>query len=912
MEEQNFLTYGDLIILYMLPGSCSKQMDGSQQNSEIGTSGAILTTQGFMDENIYIHELPPQPKGQPFDLQSTLYMPRMRSAAFIVTPDLKYEFHKNYKSTMKYYRNLENNILTATREQKQELITLKESLGIQLGKLHERMKKEEQFNLSKIRDSEGKSVQYGDEIQLMHYDSKSFLNALSQVSETETIGYDCVLSKFFSSSMIFKILPKYRSRSQGDYIQLRDHVYFENVKHKAYLDFSPQMVTRIVFSQSESVNPFLCNHSLFSRADKRYNIFLSKEVENSFQIIMFRSHQIEKTSNIAGGTIVRIIHSESNSELTANICYDNEKEEQVHFRIYEGEFKQESSSLSSLWVLEHLGFENNGDRFSYQQTDMVSRISTTLRIRHFMSGKLLRFKQSGDATTMVLTNENEKSLEFEVEPVIKNSKFITDNQFYFMQEKNEKLFLKMNHRKILSRDTEKLMEVLASKDPDYLFFPLNEMDLSEKRYQACLGHEFSSEDAYVIKRISDHEKSDLLYMWSGVPTLKYAVNCFRTKNDEQISNVHSITLKFLKKLILFLFDKTSERNLDLLEIEEDPNPRKQKYFKDVGFIDILMDLLYLPFRGNLQDLKKIDMKSPLAEMMILVYTTLRYAVKEFRPNELYCSQWMGLMQEHSLLTGDFNDIKARKTFLELIDNNPRILDSRIQQETILTFVDFLTYKDRDSKIIDIIRAICICDGSPMVRNQTDVSKEILLNQQRKQELLIRIYKDFAQGISVNLNMKGYSAVALHMLQERSQEEDEGKVFSYFISSIQLYADLCRDRNYIAIDVLQTEYSFENCFEIVKNKANCLEIRKVFTELLINLWINVSPFQKVEFPAYIYFWEGPKEVLMSRIPQNALARYKHMIEYLFVYFEEMCQRGARDLDDLDENHQLDLAILDMTK
>ena len=48
-----------------------------------------------------------------------------------------------------------------------------------------------------------------------------------------------------------------------------------------------------------------------------------------------------------------------------------------------------------------------------------------------------------------------------------------------------------------------------------------------------------------------------------------------------------------------------------------------------------------------------------------------------------------MVMSQALKTRKFNDIQAGVTFQELIDNNERILESRIEKETIQKFIKFL-------------------------------------------------------------------------------------------------------------------------------------------------------------------------------------------------------------------------------
>jgi len=116
-----------------------------------------------------------------------------------------------------------------------------------------------------------------------------------------------------------------------------------------------------------------------------------------------------------------------------------------------------------------------------------------------------------------------------------------------------------------------------------------------------------------------------------------------------------------------------------------------------------------------------------------------------------------------------------------------------------------------------------------------------------------------------MNIPDFKGIKLWDLYEQSNKKrqnkecDNGKTYNYFIEMIKLLSDLCMDRNYIAIDILQEKLDYEVIFGIMKdknsiNKPGATGIKEAFTILLENLWIDVSPFQKIELPYCIKIWD----------------------------------------------------------
>ena len=61
------------------------------------------------------------------------------------------------------------------------------------------------------------------------------------------------------------------------------------------------------------------------------------------------------------------------------------------------------------------------------------------------------------------------------------------------------------------------------------------------------------------------------------------------------------------------------------------------------------------------------------------------------------------------------DIGAEEALTELIDNNEKILETKISNSTIYDFIKMLE-DDMEAKYVKLLRALVICNGQPMVKN----------------------------------------------------------------------------------------------------------------------------------------------------------------------------------------------------
>jgi hypothetical protein len=333
----------------------------------------------------------------------------------------------------------------------------------------------------------------------------------------------------------------------------------------------------------------------------------------------------------------------------------------------------------------------------------------------------------------------------------------------------------------------------------------------------------------------------------------------------------------LKQLNLYVLDMELEFDGDINEIDKDCSPKKQKILKDFGVIDILVDTIYYPFQNGFYSLADLNQSMTITKMFGLVYTTIRRGIAEYRPNELYASQWLSLMMDHAMKTRVHNDIQAGKTLTELIDNNSKILESRISKDMIHRYIEFVRTWEKDAKYIMIIRAMCICDNAPVVHNQNMLSETILKNAEVRNDLLVQVVEknsetyvwipDERNWIRISdlnrvksLKFDSNSGLcsrlpSAHELYENEEAKKRQKFLEYFTSITLLMSDLCFERNYIAIEILKDLFPLGICLNILMNDSNSFDIRRAFCLFTMNLWFDAMPFSYITIPNNIKIWRN---------------------------------------------------------
>lgn len=724
------------------------------------------------------------------------------------------------------------------------MISLADELDADLQKCHERIKAELDYNKKNYNMNFGYDVTYGTDVLLQHVDSQMFLSSRIITSEADKSAFKFELSAELNSGMVFRFNPKFKLRQYGESIQYSDQLLIFSVKLNCYINYSRD--SPIPFdkelAKAENAKPFKPYYKAIrtKRIDgfsERFEAFLSQSPDYHWQlkIHMREDRNAEMRINnekkfIRGGELVRLRNKETSADLTATINFNLENAE-LYMRKHTGTHLMERDTVNSLFEIELAENEENRGNDCVFLDDKTSE-NPTFRLRHFMTGYLLGYQEIKEKKIPVLINNSTNEIKdksiFQLKfiPTVSKDINVLRNYGAYHIEFQGGLFLKPDESISFYREN-----VIKIDENDDAFMPLTDKEMFLERTALQLEKGTSEQNAFQISKVSEQEKTLLLRLASAVPFLTYLRDIFRHQiNDESFIDVCKKALKMLTSLIFFMI-KTE--GTDAIECEGIPIEEHQKIFKDMKLIEILVDLLYFPFRNKMYELDKLgDVPSDLIKIFGLSYRLIKFSIKEYRPNELYASQWLGLFMNQTLYGDSEVDIMAEPTLTELIDNNRMVLEKKISKENIKKFVELIK-KSHLKKFVNILRAVCVCDNEPMILNQGEISKLMLEDDEIRSELVVLIRENETQGIELQI-----SGDFIDMLnfQKHHQESHE---FEYFISTIELMADLCLNKNFIAIDKLKNLYTFRLCSLIISNEKYEEKIRTAFLRLVMTLFIEAE-------------------------------------------------------------------------
>lgn len=457
-----------------------------------------------MDSDIYLQEKETIESTR--SINKLRYAPHnminLRDCLFVLCPKLNFDFHKEYKRSLTYYKKL---LKTERLTEKQALLKAyaaltARNLEINLQKFGERISREKELNELMIKEREGKDVLYGDEVYLMHFDSKSFIQGKNDCAETNKVGYDCKLSTWYSMSMVFKVLPRYKSRQEGEIIQYRDNLVFYNTKYNTYLSFASDLeLPHDKAYEQGNTRPFRQLQHILDPCFNRFRVYLSQQIESAWRVMLFRSYDLG-SNLVLGNDLIKLKHTELGGYLSADLTYFLDNPE-VHVKNYVGEYQSEENSAKGVWEIEHVVSDERGKEFALNtlvKPDGVTyRKSQVFRLRHFSSGMLLDKVKHNDKEFLVLSSpietKGKKSnfTKLTCIPILKHIDNIHEStSYFFLTEESpfpgheqDPLYIKCSRDKdnqLARRAVKQKLNRAVSKLSEF-YAPLEDSDLPEER-----------------------------------------------------------------------------------------------------------------------------------------------------------------------------------------------------------------------------------------------------------------------------------------------------------------------------------------------------------------------------------------------------------------------------------------------
>ncbi|XP_076449737.1 inositol 1,4,5-trisphosphate-gated calcium channel ITPR1-like isoform X2 [Babylonia areolata] len=669
---------------------------------------------------------------------------------------------------------------------------------------------EDKDNLAEQTRQHGKRVRYGEVVQLKHIFSNKYVHMnTTHTSKKDKNNMKVSLVEFNAKNAQFRILPRYKVKSEGEVVQLYDQIVFESVKSPGHY-----------FHASEA---YQIDH--FS-----YGAELNLGVErSSFTLIGSYRETAEQSRFVRGGSVIRLFHKELEAYLVAEGLFDEVVTEDVHFRIraidqHRPKSLSPSTSGITYWQIEAEHSILDGDVIRWEQQ---------IRLRHMLTRQYLCIDAKLDVS--LVPDPTDPRTVFRLHSVLKERDEIQFESYARIEHVLTSCWLH------------------ALKDEDYKKHQYeggdNERSMQGLRWDGAAVRKVSAssesmyDDAYTIQWTAPEDVNNFNYVGGMVPFLFNLIQDQRSGALVNARKTHTI-IAALKELKDFMLP------------DNQPMKERQKLMRNLRVIDLLVKLLQCPLREG-------DEEAHMIRIFKEAYDVLHaYMIGKSRKNALYFAKYIDFFQTQFTQKGGIG-LNVAQMIVELIRDKRKIVD-RINQTHVQNFIQLLR-NNQNFRFLDLLQVLCVCDGVAIPNNQTYIVKHWLKSYKDSIYLMERGQNINKRPNIVYVSMDcGNTWLALHQFVDPSSEEYDFDRFQYLMRQLELFKAICFGRNDYAIHVITREQGYvtwEDTFLCLQSDLLPDAIRAKFCELIIGLFVDVgNNYSVLDNPniCFVYEYVGSKD------------------------------------------------------
>ncbi|XP_065924754.1 inositol 1,4,5-trisphosphate receptor type 3 isoform X2 [Magallana gigas] len=661
----------------------------------------------------------------------------------------------------------------------------------------------------------GKKVLYGQVIQLRHQFTNKYIHvSTTKTSDTESNNMAVELKEENSKHALFRLMPRYKVKAEGDVVQVDDQVVLESMKSPgSFLHVSkPLLGHGSVYSKSHELNVSV-QQSGFT-INRKYKPVAGDETKLQF------------------GDIIRFYHKEMEAYLVAEGLFDDEICEDVHMRlrpINQSIPKTMSPSTSAItyWQIERQEGPVSGGVLKWEQQCKIIHMCT----RKYMTVK--------DGQVTLTSDHLDPATVFRLHPVIRESDDIPPDSYCRMEH--------VVTGQWLHGGSETYKKKQLDGDDNIQSMAALKWTTAEFRVIETI-EEMQYDDAFTIQKVDEELVRIFNHMAGMVP--------FVQKLIADKKEGHALNAKMAHDAESALQELSS-----FMVVNGHPIKNRQKLLRNLRIVELLIKLLQIPFRGTPD---QFHMTKLFVETYHVMYV---YLMGDSRKNELYIAKYIDFFQSQFELREGQIGLNSVHMVMELIRDNRKIVD-RISHEHIDNFVGLLQ-RDKNHRYLDLLEVLCVCDGVSIADNQRYITEVWLMKGGRN----CVYYTDLGQKIGKEKDVVYVSTTQGRTWTELAQFAlgNTSEAYLFLEHQLELFRYLCHGQNDFSINVITQELNYltwEEAFTCLSDERLPDKLRSQYCDLIITMFVDIGDNHSVvDRVKLCYIYDDIDSAENSRLDNN---------------------------------------------
>uniref|UniRef100_A0A8C9U1W1 Inositol 1,4,5-trisphosphate receptor n=1 Tax=Scleropages formosus TaxID=113540 RepID=A0A8C9U1W1_SCLFO len=728
-----------------------------------------------------------------------------------------------------------------------------------LQKLQHAANLEQKQNETENRKVHGDIVKYGSVIQLLHMKSNKYLTVNKRLPALlEKNAMRVTLDGTGNEGSWLFIQPFWKLRANGDNVVVGDKVILNPVNAGQPLHASNyELPDHVGCREVNSVNS-----------------------NTSWKINLFMMYSDYKDEVLKGGDVVRLFHAEQEKFLT---CDEYKSKLHVFLRTTLRQSATSATSSNALWEVEVVhhdpcrggaGHWNSLYRFKHlatgsylaaeenpgykgDSTEGHAFVSKSLELLYFSKrnlGERVKYK------LVAVPHGNDIASLFELDPTTlqKTDSFVPRNSYVRLRHLCTNTWIQSTNVPIDYTEDRPIRLMLGTcpTKEDKEAFAIVSVPVMEIR-----DLDFANDASFMLSKVVDQFNEG-----------------FISQNDRRFA------IKLLEDLVFFVVD-TLNSGQPVLEVTmTKPNRERQKLMREQNILKQIFGLLKAPFKdkggeGPLLRLQELsDQKNvPYQYMLRLCYRVLRHSQEDYRKNQEHIAKQFGVMQAQIGY-----DILAEDTITALLHNNRKLLEKHITKTEVETFVS-LVRQNREPRFLDYLSDLCVSNNVAIPVTQELICKCVL--DPKNQDILIKTEdgphsseylsdEEYGDEDEVWLvwtdkaderQEKSIRQLAQEARQGNAHDEN---VLTYYRYQLKLFARMCLDRQYLAIDEISKQLDVELIFLCMMDETLPFDLRASFCRLMLHAHVDRDPQELVTPVKFARLWtEIPTSITIKDYDSN---------------------------------------------